>query len=217
MASREPDGAVAGVVVAAGASTRLGGGSKALLSLDGVPAVTRLLTTLRRAGVARLGVVVGAEVEGVRTAVAGAGAELIEHAAWRTGRTGSVQAGLAWAASAPAAVVAPVDHPFVRSATVASLLKRALEDPMAVWVEPTWEGRGGHPVWIRRSAFAQVQALATDEPLHLVPRRLGAGRLRVPVDDPGVRLGTDTLEEAHASLEAFHERFGAGEVGWTGV
>lgn len=196
------EGAPAGLVLAAGASERFGGTPKALAPIDGQPAVRRLVEVLLDAGVSRVGVVVGPDAERIAAAVTPL-AEVIANPRWAEGRTGSVQAGLGWAGSVASLVLAPVDHPFVRSGTVRRLLDALDRDPMAVWVQPVYRGRGGHPVVLRHAVFAEVERLGAAEPLYRVARKLGVGLARVPTDDEGVLLGTDTLEEYRVGLAEF--------------
>lgn len=197
----------AGVVLAAGASTRFDGGAKALAEIEGRPAVEHLVVTLRAAGIDRVGVVVGADRRRIAAAI-GPLAEVVENEAWRDGRTRSIQVGLAWAGEAEAVVLAPVDHPFVLPETVAALVGALARDPMAVWVQPVCGGRGGHPVVFRRSVVDSIARLPSAAPLHDVVRRLGVGVARWPTDDAGVLLGTDTVDEYRTALAVLRARRG---------
>ena len=195
-----------GIVLAAGASRRNQWGPKALLEVDGRPAVATLVATLRSAGLRRIRVVLGAHRASIRSALDGESVELVENDDWERGRTGSVQRGLADAGDVSGAVLAPVDHPWVRPGTVDALLRRAESDRMALWVDPAYRDRSGHPTVIKRAVFPQIAALPSEEPLHAVARRLGVGRCRVPTEDEGVVLSSDTVAE-YASAR---RRLGAG-------
>lgn len=203
----------AGVVLAAGESRRFGGSPKALVEVDGRPAVARLVGALREAGLDPIGVVVGPYRDRIVPVVESAGATAVVHEGWAAGRTGSVQAGITWAGDAEGIVLAPVDHPYVLPATVEALVNAARRDRVSVWAQPTYGGASGHPVVIKAALFRAIARLGPDEPLYRIPRELGVGLLRVPTQDPGVRLGTDTPEEYAKSRAVFRR---LEEERWTG-
>jgi molybdenum cofactor cytidylyltransferase len=185
---------VPAIVLAAGASSRMGR-PKALLPIDGRPAVEVVCATLAAARVDDIVVVVGRHAAEIRAGADLRGARIVENPTWERGRTSSVQTGIA--AIAPAAewtLLALVDMPFVRRSTVRALLdaaaKAAAEDEVIV---PVAKGAFGHPIVLRRALFPRIAALGGDDPLHLVVR--GARRVEVPVDDEGVLIDLDTPDD----------------------
>ena len=191
----------AGLVLAAGASRRLGGMPKALVELDGRTAVERVLDQLSRAGVEPVAVVVGAHAEAIARHLRGRPVAVVVNPDWERGRTGSVHAGLEWAGAADGVVLAPVDHPFFRASTVQRTADVGRSDPLALWISPTFGGRGGHPVLVKAAAFGPIRSLGPDAPLRTVPAHLGVQARRLEVDDAGVVLGTDTMEEVRRGRE----------------
>lgn len=156
------------VVLAAGASTRLGR-AKALVPIapDGRTALARLLA----AGVA-LGdpsplVVVGAHAREIAASLAEAPhVELLVHANWAAGRTGSLQAALARRAERDLCI-APVDVPDVPAGVFAALADRwsDLGRPARGWLAPEFHGRFGHPIVVGRALLAELKAFPPDRPL----------------------------------------------------
>lgn len=204
--------AMATVVLSAGASRRWGGRPKALLPIGSETALERVVRLSREVGIDRVGAVVGRHAAEVGPLVPRE-ADVIANPEWARGRTGSVQAGLSWAGAADGILLWPVDHPFVAARTVERILAASESDPLALWTLPSLGERGGHPIVIRRSAFAAVLAMAPDAPLRAMLPHLGVQVRRVPVDDPAVLDGTDTPDEYRAGLEAWRSR---GEAGWNG-
>jgi molybdenum cofactor cytidylyltransferase len=205
---------VAAVVLAAGGSERLGGEPKALLPVDGVPGVRRMVDVSAGLGLDPVVVVVGPHGPRIRAALRGSAAEVVDHPAWAAGRTGSIQAGLAAVGDAAAALLWPVDHPFVEAKTVGALLDRGARDTMAVWVIPTFAGRGGHPVLLRSTTFGAISALPRDRGLRSLLAGYGPQVARFEVDDPGVTENIDTRDAYEAARVRRNARGGAS--GWTG-
>ena len=86
-------GRIAGVVLAAGTSSRLGA-NKLLLRLDSEPLILRAVRRAAEAGLAPVIVVLGYEAERVAAALAGLAVETIVNPAYRAGMHGSLRTGI---------------------------------------------------------------------------------------------------------------------------
>ena len=177
---------IVAVVLAAGAGARLGGVAKALLDAGGETFLARIVATARGAG-AGARVVVGAPfADAVAAEAARLGAAVVVNPDPARGMASSIACGFA-GLDAARALLWPVDHPFVRAATVAALLA----DDADV-VVPRHDGRGGHPVAVGRGVFAALAAGAA--PARDVLRDPRWRRRDLAVDDPGVVRDVDTAE-----------------------
>ena len=85
---------LAAVILAAGNGSRLGGVAKALIRLDGVPLVRRLIAALQGAGITDVVVVTGTHHEAIAAAVAPSTARLVRNTDAALGQPGSVRLGL---------------------------------------------------------------------------------------------------------------------------
>jgi molybdenum cofactor cytidylyltransferase len=198
----------AAIVLAAGASSRYGGLPKATLDVDGEPAVRRLVRISSEEGFVPL-VVAGAHTPAIRAA-AGERATVIDHPDWSLGRTSSLQAGLAAVGDVDLLAIWPVDHPFAEALSLRRVLRAAEDDALALWVVPTYSGRGGHPIVLKSPTFAALRALGPDAPLRSLQAQLGPQVRRVPVEDPGVVANIDTPEAYERAIAARRE------ARWTG-
>jgi molybdenum cofactor cytidylyltransferase len=186
---------ISAVVLSAGASSRMGS-PKALLPVGGRPAVEVVCATLAAGGADEVVVVVGRHAAEIRAGAALDGVRVVDNPRWETGRTSSVQTGLA--AISPAAswtLLALVDMPLVRPATVGRIV--AARTKGVDVVVPTFRGRRGHPILLRQTLFPRIAALGPDEPLHAVVR--AARGVEVPVDDEGVVVDFDEPGDVRSS------------------
>jgi molybdenum cofactor cytidylyltransferase len=153
---------ISAIVLAAGASSRMGQAKAALpIGRTGETVVSRVIKTLLDGGVPRVVVVAGAHFDAVRQAFPShePRARLIEHPGWEQGQLSSLLAGLG-AIDEPqleAAMVTLVDVPLVSASTVARVIAewRRTHAPI---VRPASGARHGHPVIFDRSVFADLRA-----------------------------------------------------------
>jgi molybdenum cofactor cytidylyltransferase len=184
---------IAGIVLAAGASERMGR-CKALLPIGRKPAVEVVLHALREADVMPVVVVVGRHATEILSEADLGDAELVDHRDWADGRTSSIQAGLrALPEECRAVVLALVDMPYVKAATVAALVHTFEALPNSQAVIPIHQNRRGHPILLSRSLFPKIGELGPDEPLRNLLR--DARAVEVPVNDPGILIDLDTPED----------------------
>lgn len=195
-AHRDPvsRGPVAGVVLAAGASTRMGT-PKALLDAGGTTFVARLADTLLRGGCASVLVVAGSGTGPLAAEVAGTRARLVVNPGGEGGQLGSLRAALAdlrRGGDPPAAIVfTPVDNPAVASETVEALIG-AWRSSRASIVAPEHRGERGHPVLVDMSIAPEFEEAGLPEGARTVVRRDPARVLQVPVPDPAILDDLDT-------------------------
>ncbi len=188
-----------GIVLAAGASSRMGQAKAALpVGITGETVVARVIRTLIEAGLPRVVVVAGAHIDAVRQAMPAheSRARLVEHPGWEQGQLSSLLAGLA-AIDEPqleAAMVTLVDVPLVSASTVATVIAewRRTRAPI---VRPANGARHGHPVVFDRSVFAELRAADLKVGAKAVFATNKDRVLNVEVKDPGAFEDIDTPED----------------------
>ncbi|HEY2443354.1 MAG TPA: nucleotidyltransferase family protein [Streptosporangiaceae bacterium] len=146
---------VAGVLLAAGAGTRLGR-PKALVELAGQSLTSRGVALLRDGGTAPIVVVTGAVI------AEPLGALIVHNQHWRSGMGSSLAAGLtALPDSATAAVIALVDQPLVGAEAIRRLIA-AYHDGASVAVAG-YGGEPRNPVLIARPHWPEVISSAVGD------------------------------------------------------
>jgi nicotine blue oxidoreductase len=216
--TRDPD--VAGLVLAAGASSRMPGGSKLLCSWRDGTVIGSVLDSARRAGLVPIGVVVDPRAGELLPHLDAAGAWRIPHPEWRRGRASTLAAGLDALASATDAVAAVIllgDEPEVSAPVIRAVIAgwRGSGCGMA---RARYRDRPGHPVLLARDSWPRAVELrgetsvwnrleAAGLPVREIPvdqlapidvddpASLAAARARlagIPVPKPSSEFGTGT-------------------------
>ncbi len=184
---------IAGIILAAGASSRMGT-PKALLDYRGETFVGRLVRVLG-ASCQPVIVVLGYHADAIRQQVP-ATAKIAINPDPSRGQLSSLQTGLGeLPAEADGFAFIPVDSPAVAEDTVAALAQ-AFErrKPSTLFVIPRQSGKRGHPVFAARSIANELLALPpTDEARAVVHAHVDRTEY-VDVDDAGIFTDIDDPE-----------------------
>lgn len=187
---------VTGLVLAAGASRRLGQ-PKQLLPYRGTTVLGAVLDMARSCGFNQLCVTVGGASAEVRDGVDLRGCVVVENDQYSAGCSSSISAAIGFVdAKSEGIVLLLGDQPDVTSTTVMRLLDGAGTSPISV----CRYGDGvGHPFWFGRQVFADLGSLHGDK---AVWKLLESGRYPArQVEIAGnIPLDVDTWEDYEALL-----------------
>jgi molybdenum cofactor cytidylyltransferase len=181
----------AGVVLAAGSSSRIGRSSKSRLDAGGSTVLEKVCTMVSAAGVQPILVVVAADAQEVAATlprdcipVPNPDPEMGQVSSMALGLEAALQLGKRWA------LVAMVDHPEAAVETARRLVEAAGDEPGAVHV-PTYKGERGHPVVVPAALAPSLFEAQEGEKARDVFSRLGIVVREHAVEDPGILDGID--------------------------
>jgi molybdenum cofactor cytidylyltransferase len=154
-------GSTAGIILAAGSSSRLGT-PKQLLLWQGQPLVKIVSQKLLATGIQPIIVVVGAESNAVKKALEDLDITTVENLYWKEGISTSIRAGIAALPdNIQAAIFATSDQPFVPE----SLIRKLIDEYGQTGAEiicPECKGELRNPVLFDKSLFAELTQLEGD-------------------------------------------------------
>jgi molybdenum cofactor cytidylyltransferase len=158
-----PAGRIAGIVLAAGASTRMGR-NKLLLPLGAETVLRRAARRAAEAGLDPVVVVLGHEAERARAELEGLSCRVVDNPDHARGMVTSIRAGLAaLPGDAVAAVVSLADMPLVTAPMISALVERYRrgEAPLVV---SEYDGTLAPPMLYDRRYFAELLDLSSPPP-----------------------------------------------------
>ena len=156
---------VAGIVLAAGESTRYGQ-PKQLLDWKGKPFVRAVAKTALQSGLSPVLVVTGAHAERVESAVTDLDVIVIRNEQWKTGQASSIRTGVSYLVEPDApktggAIFLLADQPQLTSSILRALLEKHAEELYPI-VAPLVMDRRANPVLFDRATFPDLLALEGD-------------------------------------------------------
>jgi len=184
---------IAAVVLAAGASTRLGE-PKQLVTLAGEMLLERAVRTAREAGCSPVVVVLGASAERIEQQCDLSDAMVVVNDLWSEGMGSSIRIGMAEVRDADGVVLMTCDQP-----SVTSFHLRALMDSGGITASE-YAGRRGVPAYFPKAAFAGLMELHGDMGARDLLREAAAVGL------PGGELDVDTAADVAAAELLFRTR-----------
>ena len=187
------------VILSAGESSRMGR-PKALLPIDGVRFIERIVATLKSTRVDEIITVLGHNAEEMRQKVSDLPVKIVVNQDYKQGQLSSLIAAIRSIESGEnhhrvdAILVHLVDHPYINVDLVNLMIDRFYETKQLI-VVPRYRGRRGHPVIFSRALFAELLAAPLDQGAKTVVHAHRDQMLEIDTEDEGVTIDIDTPKE----------------------
>ncbi len=187
--------AIAGIVLAAGQSSRMAPHNKLLVpDRAGKPMVARVVDNLLSSAARPVLVVVGHRGDEVTQALGGRPVQIVTAPDYAAGLSASLKAGIAAVpAEATGVVVCLGDMPLVTGRMIDRLIESYDADEGRLIVAPTGHGKLGNPVLWDRRFFADIMGLSGDMGARKLLERHAESVVMVESGDPVLR-DFDTVE-----------------------
>ena len=196
---------VAGVVLAAGESRRMGQ-LKALLPFGSRTVIEQVLQPLLSADLSEVAVVLGHRAADIAAVLEPLPVRLLYNADYRLGMTSSVQVALRSLDPVPDAyLLALVDQPQIGLPVVRQLLEAHARTRKGLII-PVWRGKRGHPLLLAATYRPAVLALTAEQGLNVVTRGHPHDTLELPIGSDDILRDMDYHEEYVAELQRWQSK-----------
>ena len=193
---------LAAVVLAAGFSRRYGEVSKLHAMLAGRPVLACALAPLATLSLQTCWVVSAPEDLAAVALATAAGANCVAHAGRADGLGSSLARGIrALVGELDGVLVVLGDMPRITPAVYRTLIDAFEDLDNTAIVQPSWAGRGGHPVLFGAEYLAELATLEGDQGARAVLLKHAARVVKLDSGEPGVLLDIDTPADLARALE----------------
>ena len=152
---------VAGIILAAGGSTRMGGQNKLLQMVDGTSLVQKVVRSALNSNIESVYVILGYQAALIRQCISNKSVNWVENSDWSRGMASSIKSGIeALNTDYDGAMILLGDMPFIEPITINQLLALYQKKKIVV---PVKNGRQGNPVLFSSSFFADLKLLGRDK------------------------------------------------------
>ena len=180
--TRRVDCRVSAIVLAAGASVRMGKANKLMLPLEGRPLIAHVVDAVSRAKISELVVVTGYESDRLQSALAARDITFAHNPAYERGLSTSIRAGVEAASrSCSGYMICLSDLPLITTreydAAIDAFCRAIYADRQAI-VRTAYRGQPGHPVILAAAYRTEIAA-----PVAMTGCRSIVGRHRARVTE----------------------------------
>ncbi|HJU63647.1 MAG TPA: nucleotidyltransferase family protein [Candidatus Binatia bacterium] len=194
-----PSVMIVAAILSAGESSRMGR-PKALLPIDGVRFIEKIVTALRLTRIARIMVVLGHNAAEMRQRISDLQVDLVINPDYKQGQSTSLAAAIRSieagndAERVDGILVHLVDHPYINADLVNLMIERFYETKKLI-VVPRYQDRRGHPVIFSKALFGELLAAPLDRGAKAVVHAHRDDTLEIDTNYEGAIIDIDTPEE----------------------
>ncbi|MEL6824306.1 MAG: nucleotidyltransferase family protein [Calditrichota bacterium] len=188
---------ITAILLAAGASRRMGPANKLMLSYEGKPMLLHTLDALIESKIERIIVVKGHQPEAVEATIKDRTVRSVCNPDWERGMTGSIQAGVGIAdLGSSGYMICQADMPDILTSTYNKLYDRFFKlDSGQQILLPAFKKKRGNPVLFGRSYRQEILRHTEPEGCRALVKKNSSRVSIVEVDDPGILRDIDTPKE----------------------
>jgi molybdenum cofactor cytidylyltransferase len=187
---------VAGVVLAAGRSSRMGSHNKLAETIGGKPIIARVAEAAIASGAEPVIVVTGFEAERIEAALRGLSVAFAHNPEFNKGMSGSLRTGLcALPPDCDGALILLGDMPEIGASDLEALMAAFAQAGKDAICVPVRSGGRGNPVLWGASYFAEMKQIGGDRGAKRLIAKYARRVVEVPVASDGIFADVDTQEE----------------------
>jgi len=191
---------VAGIILAAGRSSRIGE-IKQLLAFRGTTLLGQVIKNATGSRLDEVIVVLGHEADEIQRELNLEGVRVVLNEAHALGKSASLRAGLSAVSEDMDAVMFILgDQPLVGPEVMNSLID-GYGRTRAPIVLPTHRGRRGNPVLVDRTLFPRIESLTGDVGARVLFEEVAEATVEIEIEDDSIHFDLDTREDYRELLD----------------
>jgi CTP:molybdopterin cytidylyltransferase MocA len=176
-----------------------------LARIDGILIIERLLRTVLSSGIEEIIVVLGAHREDIKPHILKHKTiKIVYNKDYKHGQTSSFKKGISFLApSSQGVFLLPIDYPFISSLTM-NMMMNAFQKHKFQVIIPTYQQQKGHPPLFTRNIIDEIKGWNDDRGLNTLAQHIPMETCLFPVQDKGVILSFNTVQELNIIITAHH-------------
>lgn len=190
---------IAGLILAAGGSTRMGNENKLLMPFNGKPMVNHVVDGSLDSNLDHTCVVVGHDASKIKSLMGNQDIQLVENEQWVSGMASSIGAGVSELNEFDGIVILLGDMPMVTSELINEIIDHGAQDRIVV---PMKDGRQGNPVFFGSTFRDELTSVTGDSGAKSVIQKNRSSVLEIEVQSDAIFKDYDTYESLKVGIGA---------------
>jgi molybdenum cofactor cytidylyltransferase len=187
----------AGLILAAGESSRMGSEKKLLMPFDGKPMVNHVLNAAMDSNLDHTCVVVGHDASKIKTLIGKKRIQIVENESWTSGMASSIVAGVQQLNKYDGILILLGDMPLVSSELINEIINHGTPDKIVV---PAKKGRQGNPVFFGSKFMYDLMRLEGDRGAKSLIQKNRSLVMEIEVQSDAIFKDFDTHESLRAGI-----------------
>lgn len=186
---------IAGIILAAGASTRMGS-PKALLKIGAKTFLQHIVEELQKANISEIVIVLGANAEKIQQEHLSLREKIIINHNWQQGQLSSLLAGINCIEkkNIDGVIVCPVDHPLISAKLISEMMQTFYSSKKKIII-PVFNKQRGHPVIFAKELFEEIKNAPLEIGARGVLKNFSGEISDVSTKEQGILLNIDTKKK----------------------
>jgi molybdenum cofactor cytidylyltransferase len=188
---------IAGLILAAGESSRMGHKNKLMMRFLGKPMLIHVVDAAQSSNLSHVGVVVGQQSENIKKLISNQDVQYIENEQWKTGIASSIVAGIGQMHQVDGYLILLGDMPFISSELINLIIDHGSSENIVI---PEKKGRQGNPVFFGSKFLDELMVLSGDFGAKKVIHENPSSVVKIEIESDAIFQDYDTQDSLKAGI-----------------
>ena len=188
---------IAGLILAAGESSRMGQENKLMMRFLGKPMLIHVVDAAQSSNLSHVGVVVGQQSENIKKLISNQDVQYIENEQWKTGIASSIVAGTRQMHQVDGYLILLGDMPFISSELINLIIDHGSSENIVI---PKKKGRQGNPVFFGSKFRDELMVLSGDFGAKKVIHENRSSVVKIEIESDAIFQDYDTQDSLKAGI-----------------